>query len=208
MLNEAYTFYRPGKDITCKAGAALTGKRLCVISANRSGGGIATITPTNTSDLQNNYVVNLPAAGGTVFGVVGWDVAIGLSFPVKRGGILSVTASGAIAAWGEVEVLADGRIKALAGGNPVGRVLTAVADGADAEFMMYGSGGGGGTELVATTKPVALTDSTGGVAAATLVLPRSDTTAHLAADVAANEASLNAQINALIAALVASGALK
>lgn len=51
--------------------------------------------------------------------------------------------------------------------------------------------------------PAALTDSTTGVAADTLVVMRTDTTANLGADVTANIASLNAQINALQTAVEA-----
>jgi hypothetical protein len=57
--------------------------------------------------------------------------------------------------------------------------------------------------IIPQAHPTNLVDNTGGAAVGTLVLPRSDTLAHLQADVAANEASINAQINALSAALVA-----
>lgn len=52
--------------------------------------------------------------------------------------------------------------------------------------------------------PANLTDSSGGVAGAILVAPRSDTLAHCAADQATNVASLNAQLNAVVTALKAS----
>ncbi len=55
------------------------------------------------------------------------------------------------------------------------------------------------------TGPTPFTDSTGGTPATTLVLPRNDTTAHLASDVAANEASLNAQINLILTILKNAG---
>lgn len=50
-----------------------------------------------------------------------------------------------------------------------------------------------------------LTDSTGGAPAATLVVVRSDTAAHTAADAIANFASLNAQLNAVVASLHTAG---
>lgn len=134
MQNEAIPFYRPGKDVTCKAGVALTGKRLCAITGNRSSGPL--FDPANT-DLQGLYTVGLPAAGGRVFGVVGYDVAVGDPVPVKREGVLPVTASGAIAAFAEVEALADGRVQTLAAGTAVGFVCTAAADGGDAEVILY-----------------------------------------------------------------------
>lgn len=160
MLNEAYTFYRPGKDITCHADAALTGKRLCRITGNRTGGGI--VAPLSNTDLQSVYTVGAPLAGGTIFGVVGYDVASGAVVPVKRGGIIAVTASGAIAAEGLVEVLANGKIVALTTGKPVGMVLTAVADGADAEFLMFPNGGVG--SFTQQARVGQLVDNSGGVA--------------------------------------------
>lgn len=160
MLNEAYTFYRPGRDITCKAGAALTGKRLCAITGNRSGGGI--VVTTSNTDLQSLYTVGAPSAGGRVFGVVGWDTAINLAVPVKREGVIAVTASGAIAAGALVEVLANGKIQTLANGLAVGMVMTAVADGADAEFLLFGGGGAGSFSQQARVGQ--LIDNSGGVA--------------------------------------------
>jgi predicted RecA/RadA family phage recombinase len=135
MLNEAYTFYRPGKDITCKAAVDLTGKRVVQITANRSGGGI-TPTTSNT-DLQSLYVVGAPTAGGRVFGVVGYDVKAGQVVPIKRDGVIACTASGAIAAFAEVEARTDGKIQTKASGAAIGVVLNGCADAADAELLLY-----------------------------------------------------------------------
>lgn len=133
MLNEVLPFYRPGKDITCKATVALTGKHLCAIVGNRtSGPGLA------STDDAGVYQVGAPAAGGRVFGVVGYDVASGSVVPIKRGGILPVVTSGAVAAEAEVKVAADGTIlTATTGARVVGVVHTAAASGADAEFEFY-----------------------------------------------------------------------
>lgn len=57
--------------------------------------------------------------------------------------------------------------------------------------------------LAPQAAPAALTDSTLGTPGATLIALRTDTTAHLAADVATCLASLNAQYNALVTALKA-----
>jgi len=129
--NEAIPFYRPGQDITCKAGVALTGKRLCAITGNRSGG------PGLGTDLQNLYVVGLPAAGGRVLGVVGYDVGAGDPVPVKREGVLPILTAGAIAAFAEVECDAQGRVITKASGVAIGVCLTGVGSGADAEIYLY-----------------------------------------------------------------------
>ncbi len=132
MINEAIPFYRPGQDVTCKAAVALTGKRLCQISANRTGG------PALSTDLLNVYVVNKPSAGGGVFGVVGYDVAINGLVPVKRDGILPVVTSGALTFDQEAKTDANGEILlATTGTVAVGRVLTGVGSAAVAELLFY-----------------------------------------------------------------------
>lgn len=135
MLNEAIPFYRPGKDITCKSTAALTGKRLCAITGNRtSGPGLS------ATDDAGVYQVGAPALNGRVFGVVGYDVPTGTIVPVKRYGVLPVTTSAPVAAEQEVSVNADGTIKPAASGQiVVGIVHTAAAGAADAEFELYTS---------------------------------------------------------------------
>ncbi len=55
--------------------------------------------------------------------------------------------------------------------------------------------------------PAALTDSTTGTPGSTLIAVRTDTAAHVAADVIVDLASLNAQINSLITQLKAAGVL-
>lgn len=129
--NEVIPFYRPGQDVTCKASVALTGKRLCAITGNRSGG------PGLSNDLQNLYVVGLPAAGGRVLGVVGYDVGAGDPVPVKREGVLPIVAGANIAAFAEVEVDATGRVITKASGVAIGFCMTGVASGADAEIWLY-----------------------------------------------------------------------
>jgi predicted RecA/RadA family phage recombinase len=139
-VNDAVVLYRPGQDITCKASVALTGKRLCMISGNRtSGAGAAGVGLSATND-GGNYQVGLPTAGGRVFGVVGYDVPSGGLVPVKREGVIPVTASGAIAAGAEVEALADGRVITRTTGIPIGVCYNGCANGEDAEIMLYKSG--------------------------------------------------------------------
>lgn len=137
MKNEAIPFYRPGQDITCKAAAALIGRRLCIISGNRTGG------PGLSTDLQNVYQVNYPVAAGRVFGVVGWDVAINELVPVKFEGVLPVEVIATVVAWQEVETDNVGRVlpyAAGAGHHPVGVALTGAAGGAFAEIRLYRAG--------------------------------------------------------------------
>lgn len=134
-LNECLPFYRPGKDITAKATVALVGKTLCAIVGNRTAGpGLA------STDDPGVYQVGLPAAGGRVFGVVGYDVPIGALVPIKRAGILPVTASATITAEQEVKVDAAGKVLPVtAGAIAVGICHTAAANTFDAEVDFYGA---------------------------------------------------------------------
>jgi predicted RecA/RadA family phage recombinase len=139
-VNDVVPVYRPGSDITCKASVALTGKRLCMISGNRtSGAGNAGVGLSATPD-GGNYQVGNPTGGGRVFGVVGYDTPSGGLVPVKREGVLPITASGAIAAGAEVEALADGRVITRTTGIPIGVCLNGCANAEDAEIQLYLSG--------------------------------------------------------------------
>lgn len=124
MANEMHDIYDPGRDITGRASAAITGKRFLAISGNRNGGNIA---------------VQHATAAGRVCGVSKYDAASGEIVGVARGSsrVVRVTAEGTIAAFAEVEVGTAGKAKALASGKAVGYVLTAAADGADAEVSLY-----------------------------------------------------------------------
>lgn len=124
MANENVGVYEPGRDITGRATAAVTGKRFLKISGNRSNGNIA--------------VAHADAAGQTC-GVSKYDAASEDIVGVARGNsrVTHVTADGAIAAWAEVEVGTAGKAKSIASGKAVGYALTAAADGADAEISLY-----------------------------------------------------------------------
>lgn len=124
MANENVGVYEPGRDITGRATAAVTGKRFLKISGNRSNGNIA--------------VAHADAAG-RVCGVSKYDAASGAIVGVARGNsrVTHVTADGAIAAFAEVEVGATGKAKTKTAGIAVGYALTAAADGADAEISLY-----------------------------------------------------------------------
>lgn len=124
MANDNVDVYEPGRDITGRASAAVTGKRFLAITGNRSNGNIAVAHAT---------------AAGRVCGVSKYDAASGEIVGVARGNsrVTHVTADGAIAAFAEVEVGTAGKAKALASGKAVGYALTAAADGADAEISLY-----------------------------------------------------------------------
>lgn len=124
MANELVDIYKPGHDITGRASATVVGKRFLKISGNRSGGNIAVAHAT---------------AAGRVCGVSKYDAASGAIVGVARGNarVVPVTASGAIAAFAEVEVGANGVAVTKTSGIAVGYALNAAADGADAEISLY-----------------------------------------------------------------------
>lgn len=125
MANENVGVYEPGRDITGRATAAVTGKRFLKISGNRTATG--------------NIAVAHADAAGRVCGVSKYDAASGDIVGVARGNsrVTHVTAEGAIAAFAEVEVGTAGKAKTKASGIAVGYALTAAADGADAEISLY-----------------------------------------------------------------------
>lgn len=125
MANENYGVYDCGCDISGRASAAVTGKRFLKISGNRGSAG--------------NIAVAHADAGGRVAGVSKYDAASGDIVGVVRGNsrVTYVTADGAIAAFAEVEVGTAGKAKTKGTGVAVGYVLTAAADGADAEVSLY-----------------------------------------------------------------------
>ncbi|AHJ86290.1 hypothetical protein 32HC_12 [Mycobacterium phage 32HC] len=124
MANENVGVYEPGRDISGRASAAVTGKRFLKISGNRNGGNIA---------------VAHADAGGRVCGVSKYDAASGAIVGVARGNsrVTHVTASGALAAFDEVQVGTNGTAVKLDAGVAVGYALTAATNGGDAEISLY-----------------------------------------------------------------------
>ena len=133
-VNEAIPYYEPGGRITAHAVAALTGKRFCVISGNRQSG-----PAVSDATGGGNVLVNAPTAAGRVFGVTSHDVAVGGKVTILRGSgfVVPVVAAGAIAAFAEVEVDAQGRVVTKAAGVAVGFVLTAAINGGEAQVALY-----------------------------------------------------------------------
>ncbi|ORL83908.1 capsid cement protein [Prescottella equi] len=125
MANENIGVYEPGQDISGRASTAITGKRFLKISGNRGAAG--------------NIAIAHADAGGRVCGVSGRDAAAGKLVDVKRGKdrVTFVTAGGALAAFEEVEVGADGKAVKKASGVAVGYAVTAAASGTDAEISLY-----------------------------------------------------------------------
>lgn len=140
-MPEIIAFYDPGQDVTCHASVALTGGRCVAISADRRPGGSGGIS--DTSD--GNLVVALPALNGRIFGVASHDAALNAkvnimrppkALPIEKG------AAGAITAFQEVSVMADGRVQAIAATLAIGFALTgnAGAAGTFVEVDLYKSG--------------------------------------------------------------------
>lgn len=140
-MPEIIAFYDAGVDITCHASVALTGGRCVAITADQRPGGSAGID--DTSD--GNLVVGLPSLNGRVFGVGSHDAPLNSKVNVMRPPkVLPIEkgAAGAITAFQEISVMADGRVQALASTLAVGYALTGAA-GAAGTFVkaqLYNSG--------------------------------------------------------------------
>ena len=124
MANDNVGVYEPGRDISGRAAAAVTGKRFLAIAGNRASGNIS---------------VQHATAAGRVCGVSKYDAANGDIVGVARGNsrVTFVTSGGALAAFDEVEVGADGKAVKKTAGVAVGYAVTGAASGADAEISLY-----------------------------------------------------------------------
>lgn len=124
MANDNVGVYEPGRDISGRASAAVTGKRFLKISGNRASG---------------NLAVAHADAAGRVCGVSKYDAASGDIVGIARGNsrVTFVTAAANIAAFAEVEVGANGQAITKASGVAVGYAVTAATSGGDAEVSLY-----------------------------------------------------------------------
>lgn len=105
-----------GGAITVHAAAALTGGRMVRVTAEPSGG---------------NAVVNVPAAGGRTFGVLGEDVASGAKGVLYRPGQLVWIEAGATLAAGDlIEATVTGVAIVRTTGIVQGEVVQGAASGA------------------------------------------------------------------------------
>lgn len=124
-LNPAVPFYSEGKEFTCHAGAAITGKRFVRVSANAS---------------AERPVVSHAGAGALdVLGVSGFDAAIGEGVTVyRKPNVMPVTAGATITAGQRVESDATGKaIPFATAGAAVGIALADAANGADAKIALF-----------------------------------------------------------------------
>jgi hypothetical protein len=114
--NESIDLKSPGKDITCKASATVTGKRFLRFSGNRTGGGTAALG----TDL-NNVPQVAPCNGSTQVpvGVAAYDAANGSLVPLKSGSGRHVTVTAGAAVTAGVQVMADSVGKAITYVGPV-----------------------------------------------------------------------------------------
>lgn len=98
MLNECIPFYDDGDDITGVCSVAVTGKRCVKISGNRGNG--------------NAIAIAHADPGGRIFGVAGYDGAVGEFVRVFRGSkvVVPILAGAAIAAFEEVVVGTNGAV--------------------------------------------------------------------------------------------------
>jgi hypothetical protein len=134
--NEVIPFYEAAytQKLTVHFAAAVTGGRFCApLTTFQSGPGLAT-----TAEGSNLQCAGVPAAGGDVGGVVGWDVAIGGKAPVIRGAgtMLPVKSGAAVTAGNDLEVDTLGRVTNwVTPGVRVGRAHSTVA-GADLDVIV------------------------------------------------------------------------
>lgn len=117
--------YSPGADLTAQATAPVAGGRFVKISGNRSTNGPISVAYAD--------------AAGRVAGVAKWDAAVGDLVSIARGNsrVVNVKASGAIAAFAEVQVGADGQAVTKSAGVGVGYALTAASSGAPVQVSLY-----------------------------------------------------------------------
>lgn len=124
MANETKPLFRPGQAVTALTTAAVTGKTFVGVSATR--------------DATTGLVKVVTATAATrAFGVAGADIASGAAGLIQRGGILNVTAGGAITAGAEVEVGTGGKAVVLASGKSVGMALETGSTNNDVLIWFY-----------------------------------------------------------------------
>lgn len=119
-MAEYLPLYKPGREITRDASAAITGGQLVVVS------GSGTVAPSTT-------------AAATFVGVAGFDAATGDKVTVYTGGVQRITTTGAVTAGDIVVAAAAGTVAtnaAPAAGQQVGIALTSAAGGALVEVQM------------------------------------------------------------------------
>ena len=134
--NQCIPYHEAAPAITGKAQAAVTGKRLVKVAANRD----ASVLLNNASTGGNIMVNHATAALNTCLGVAAYDAAIGTLVKVWlkcKGTILPITSTGAITAGTEVEAAANGTVSTKSAGVPIGLAVADAADASDAQILLY-----------------------------------------------------------------------
>lgn len=134
--NQCTPYHEGGPAVTGKASAAVTGKRLVKVSADRD----ASVLLNTSSGGGNIKVAHATAALNTHFGVAAYDAAINTKLKVWLKGvglILPITATGAIAAGVEVEAAANGTVSTKTSGVPIGLAVADAVDTGDAQILLY-----------------------------------------------------------------------
>lgn len=140
--NECIPYYEPADRFTAQASAPVIGKRLVIISGNRTSGPLIPASPSvGASDPTEggNYQVAHASADGAVVGVSTWDAASGEKVGVITQGIVPITAGAAIAAGAIVAADAAGKVKTAvtATSKVIGVCMTAASGvDVDAEIML------------------------------------------------------------------------
>jgi predicted RecA/RadA family phage recombinase len=122
MANEAVPLHLPGDEITCHAGAAVTGKRFVKISGAR---------------VNDCYRVAPCTAAARAVGVASRDMASGSKVMCFTEGIIPVTVgTGGVTAGQEVESDGTGQAITLASGKSLGVAMDDAAAGADCPIKL------------------------------------------------------------------------
>lgn len=133
-MPDAIPYFKPGQDFLalCNQAGGVSGKRFVMVNANQeSGPGLS------ATGEGSNYKVGYPSAGGAAIGVAKYDAVQNAKIGVMRGGIVPVTASGAIAAGGPVKADATGKAVAQGGtGIILGYAMSGCADTEDCQVAL------------------------------------------------------------------------
>ncbi|MBZ4509119.1 DUF2190 family protein [Mycobacterium avium subsp. hominissuis] len=112
--------YRPGENITAVATAPVTERQFVAISGDRDPG-------------TGNVSVAPAATGSRAFAVAAWNASAGQLVGVARGGVVKVTAGGAITAGDPIQVGAGGTAVTATTGTVVGQAIASAPNGGIAQ---------------------------------------------------------------------------
>lgn len=131
-VNDCIPYKRPGEDLSCRASAAVTGKRFVKVSGARTSGPGLSATAEGSV-----YQAQQCVAGDRALGVSSWDAALNEIFTAIVGGVVPVNSGAAIAAGAEVQSDANGNAITLAAGKSLGICMNTVSGaGVDAEIKL------------------------------------------------------------------------